>query len=67
MPPISLKDIPKEDDDKTGPELKMNIFLKKVQEVEDREAQEAQQEEEVKEIEGGIEDYISTNTSVTEA
>jgi len=38
MPPISLKDIPKEDDDKTGPELKMNIFLKKVQEVEDREA-----------------------------
>jgi len=38
MPPIALKEDKNEDEAKTGPELKMNIFnLKKVQEVKDRE------------------------------
>lgn len=39
MPPIGIKDISKEVEDieDKGPELKMNIFLKKVQEMEDTE------------------------------
>jgi len=36
MPPIAIKEDKNEDETKTGPELKMNIFnLKKVQEVKD--------------------------------
>ncbi len=47
MPPIAIKDLSKlkEEEERPGPELKMNIFLKKVSEIEDWEISEDKEEE----------------------
>lgn len=65
MPPISLKDIPikeTEEEDK-GPELKMNIFIQKVQEMEDTEDTDEKWEDEDEDTN----EFEQPNTSVVEA